>query len=564
MKTNPEVILKNLNKAQIEAVINFEGPSLIIAGAGAGKTRVLTHRIAYMLSQGIDPSRIMALTFTNKAADEMKNRIAQMISYKQARHLWMGTFHSIFRKILKNEAQKLGYNENFTIYDTEDSLALIKEIIKLLHLSSDIYNYKTILSRISNAKNNLITYQNYKNNKDLLESDQRSRMDKFWQIYETYQLRLKQSNAMDFDDLLLNTNILFRDFPDVLQKYQQAFDYILVDEYQDTNYSQYLIIKKLSLQHKNICVVGDDSQSIYSFRGARIENILNFKHDYSNFKLFKLEQNFRSTKTIVNAANSLIEKNNERIPKNIFTENELGEPIEVIKALTDSEEAYIVANLIKKNHNNKNIPYNQIAVLYRINRQSRTLEDALRRENIPYRIYGGISFYQRKEIKDVLAYIRLAVNNFDNEALLRIINFPSRGIGPTTIEKILLLSAQHNINIWTLIQNKEILFELTKTNIVYKIQSFVQLINDISNSINTLSAHEFINYLLEKTHIIEELQKEKNAESNDRIDNIKELVNSIKDFEDEYINNNEKQPTIVDFLEHVSLLTSIDEENEKI
>ncbi|NSW45578.1 MAG: UvrD-helicase domain-containing protein [Bacteroidales bacterium] len=562
MKKNYD-ILQALNQSQKEAVVNYQGPTLIIAGAGSGKTRVLTHRIAYMLQQGIHPARIMALTFTNKAADEMKERIAHMVSYKQARQLWMGTFHSVFRKMLKDEAEKLNYTSNFTIYDSDDSKNLIKHIIKDLNLDSEKYKVNDVHARISKAKNNLITYQSYKNKKELLEADSHRKMDMLWKIYENYQIRLKNSNAMDFDDLLLNTNILFRDFPDSLTKYQNLFDYILVDEYQDTNFAQYLIIKKLSAQHKNLCVVGDDSQSIYSFRGARIENILNFKNDYPNFKLYKLEQNYRSTQNIVNAANSLIEHNKERIPKVIYSENPEGEKVELLKALTETEEAYIVAKITEQLHQNKKIPYNEIAVLYRMNSQSRVLEDSFRRQNIPYRIYGSVSFYQRKEIKDIIAYIRLAINHNDDEALLRIINVPARGIGPTTLEKIQSIANEQQTCIWNIISNHAIIYHNLKTNIIHKIILFTNLINELSENIKSLNAFDFIELLINKSGIVDELTKENTQDALNRKENIQELVNSIKDFQDNIEEITQTTPNIIDFLEHVSLLSSVDEQNEK-
>ncbi|MGQ9846059.1 MAG: ATP-dependent helicase [Bacteroidales bacterium] len=556
-------ILISLNENQLQAVINFQGPTLIIAGAGSGKTRVLTHRIAYMLQQGIHPARIMALTFTNKAADEMKERIAQMVSYKQARQLWIGTFHSIFRRILKEEAEKLQYNSNFTIYDTDDSKNLIKNIIKTLNLDIEKYKVNDVLSRISKAKNNLITYQAYKKNREYLQSDAKRKNEALWQIYEHYQIRLKTANAMDFDDLLLNTNILFRDYTEVLEKYQNLFDYILVDEYQDTNYAQYLIIKKISARSRNICVVGDDSQSIYSFRGARIENILNFKKDYPDYKLYKLEQNYRSTKTIVNAANSLIEHNNERIPKLIYTENEEGDKIQLLKGLTETEEAYIVAKIAQDLKTKEHIPYNEMAVLYRINAQSRVLEDSFRRLNIPYKVYGSLSFYQRKEIKDILAYIRLTINHNDDESLLRIINIPSRGIGPTTLEKIQLMAIENQTSIWEIISNENTLTQLLKNAIVHKVLRFTNLIQELSDTINQFSAFEFIEHLISKSGIIDELDKQNTQEALNRKENIHELVNSIKDFEDSKLEETGIKPNIIDFLEHVSLLSTVDELNDK-
>jgi DNA helicase-2/ATP-dependent DNA helicase PcrA len=556
-------ILEQLNEAQKEAVTHFEGPTLIIAGAGSGKTRVLTNRIAYMLEKNIHPARIMALTFTNKAADEMKIRIAQMVSDKASRYLWMGTFHSMFRKILKAEAEKLKFTSNFTIYDTDDSRSLIKNIIKELSLETERYKPNEIHSRISKAKNNLITAEHYKNDKDLIQIDFQHKVEKLWQIYEIYQHRLVSANAMDFDDLLLNTNILFRDFPDVLEKYQRIFDYILVDEYQDTNYSQYLIVRKLSQIHQNLCVVGDDSQSIYSFRGARIENILNFKKDYPQYQLFKLEQNYRSTQTIVNAANSLISHNRERIPKNVFSRNAEGEKIEILKALTETEEAYLIVKIVAELKNKDNSSYKEMAVLYRINAQSRVLEDAFRRFNIPYKIYGSLSFYQRKEIKDVLAYIRLCINHNDDEALKRIINIPARGIGPHTIEKIQNVAIEKDISMWNVLNNDDTMLSLVSNSFNNKLKQFVSLFSELSTSAEKSSAFEFIEELIRKSRIIEELEKEKTTESFTRKENIQELVNSIKDFEINFEEKSQKKPSISEFLDHVSLLSTIDEQSEK-
>ncbi len=560
MKNN---ILDTLNEAQKEAVIHYNGPTLIIAGAGAGKTRVLTNRIAYMLEQHIHPARIMALTFTNKAANEMKERISQMVSYKATRNLWMGTFHSIFRRILKDEAEKLHFNSNFTIYDTDDSRSLIKSITKELSLDTDHYKPNDIHSRISKAKNNLCTPEQYKNDKQMLDLDRKHKVENLWQIFELYQRRLATANAMDFDDLLLYTNILFQNFPDVLEKYQNLFDYILVDEYQDTNYAQYLIVYKLSQTHQNLCVVGDDSQSIYSFRGARIENILNFQKDYPQHQLFKLEQNYRSTKTIVNASNSLINHNAGRIPKIIFSNNHQGEKIDVLKGVTETEEAYLIAKIASDLHNDKKISYNEIAVLYRINAQSRVLEDAFRRFNIPYRIYGSLSFYQRKEIKDVLAYTRLSLNHNDEEALKRIINFPLRGIGPTTLEKIQTNAIQDNTSMWQILSDDNKLHEIVSDTFYHKLHPFVLLINKLSDLATSVSAFVFIDMLLKKSGILSELEKEKSAEGFTRKENIQELVNSIKDFEQSFEENYQKKPFIQDFLDHVSLLSTIDEQSDK-
>jgi DNA helicase-2/ATP-dependent DNA helicase PcrA len=445
--------LNQLNDIQRQAVEAKDGPSLIVAGAGSGKTRVLTYRIAYLLASGVPPWNILSLTFTNKAAKEMKERIATIVGADLAGSLWMGTFHSIFSKILRIEAERLGYPPAFTIYDTADSKSLLKSIIKDLKLDDKAYNVGGVLSRISMAKNNLVTAEAYKGNQSAIETDRMSKRPEIYKIYQLYAMRCRKAGAMDFDDLLLNTNILFRDYPDVLEKYQNKFKYILVDEYQDTNFAQYLIIKKLSQQHQNISVVGDDAQSIYSFRGAKIENILNFKNDYPQHRLFKLEQNYRSTQTIVNAANSLIAKNEKQIPKVVFSENDEGELIKLMSAYTDKEEGFKVVSDIYDHTISGTAEYSDMAILYRTNAQSRIFEEALRKRNIPYKIYGGLSFYQRKEIKDLVAYFRMVVNPDDDEALKRIINYPTRGIGATTVGKIEVAANENNISLWEVLNN---------------------------------------------------------------------------------------------------------------
>ena len=428
--------LKDLNETQRDAAMQSEGPSLVIAGAGSGKTRVLTYRIANLLDKGVNPWSILALTFTNKAAKEMKERIAALVGPDKANSLWMGTFHSIFARILRKEGQLLGYPSNFTIYDTMDSRSVISSIIKEFQLDSQIYKASEIAGRISSAKNNLITCTAYLSNTQLTGADAASKRPKIGEIYQLYTKRCKKAGSMDFDDLLLNMNILFRDFPDVLKKYQTYFHYLLVDEYQDTNFSQYLIVNKLASQHHNLCVVGDDAQSIYSFRGARIENILHFKKDYPEHKIFKLEQNYRSTQNIVNAANSIIEKNKNQIQKKVFSENETGEQINVVESNTDHEEAFYVTNNIIETKSEQRSDFLDFAILYRTNAQSRVFEESLRKRSIPYKIYGNVSFYQRKEHKDVLAYFKLVVNPHDDEALKRIINYPARGIGDTTVPRL--------------------------------------------------------------------------------------------------------------------------------
>ncbi|MFO7789736.1 MAG: UvrD-helicase domain-containing protein, partial [Bacteroidales bacterium] len=446
-------IEKDLNPVQQKAVVNTDGPSLIIAGAGSGKTRVLTYRIAYLLSIDTPPSNILALTFTNKAANEMKERIKTMVGEKKAIDLWMGTFHSIFARILRYEAPLLRFNKNFTIFDQADSRNLIKKIIKDFSLDTKEYPPKEIQARISMAKNNLMTFQAYKKNHELINEDRKRHRMEFVRIYEKYAVTCKKNNVMDFDDLLLFTNILFKNHPDVLARYQHKFRYILVDEYQDTNYAQYLILKNLAKSHKNICVVGDDSQSIYAFRGAKIENILNFQKDYPNCKITKLERNYRSTKTIVNAANSLIARNKMRIDKKVFSKNQEGNNILLAQTNSDTEEAFFIADEIESTQKELNTSLDECAVLYRTNAQSRQIEEALRKNNIPHRIYAGLSFYQRKEIKDIVAYFRLVINPNDTEALVRIINYPSRKIGDTTLKKIQQFADNHGKNMWEAIQD---------------------------------------------------------------------------------------------------------------
>jgi len=440
-----------LNEEQIRAVENIDGSSMVIAGAGSGKTRVLTYRIAHMINSDIDAFNILALTFTNKAAKEMKKRISLQVSGNEARNIWMGTFHSIFARILRTESEKLGYPSNFTIYDSQDSKNLIKAIVKELGLDDKIYKPNIIANRISNAKNNLVSAQAYINNTTIQADDRQSAKPKLGEIYETYSKRCFKAGAMDFDDLLFKTNVLLRDFPDVLFKYQDKFRYIMVDEFQDTNFSQYLIVKTLAARFENICVVGDDAQSIYAFRGASIQNILNFKKDYPDAKTFKLEQNYRSTDTIVKAANSIINKNKDQIQKDIWTSNETGAPIKVLRSLTDNEEGLTISSEIfreKVNGQRKNLDF---AILYRTNAQSRSMEESLRKKDIPYRIYGGLSFYQRKEIKDILGYYRLVLNPKDEEALKRVINYPTRGIGKTTLDKVIIAANTHDVSLWDVI-----------------------------------------------------------------------------------------------------------------
>ncbi|MCX6238083.1 MAG: UvrD-helicase domain-containing protein [Bacteroidia bacterium] len=553
--------LENLNSAQRDAVINTEGASLVIAGAGSGKTRVLTYRIAHLLTNGVPPSAILALTFTNKAAREMKERIATEVGNNVSRHLWMGTFHAIFSRILRAEAATIGYPSTFTIYDTQDSKSLIKSVIKSLNLEDATYKPGVILSRISTAKNNLITPVAYHQNPLMREADQAARIPRTGEIYLEYSKRCKNAGAMDFDDLLLITNILFKNHPEILSKYQQLFRYILVDEYQDTNFSQYLIVKRLAEIHQNICVVGDDAQSIYSFRGARIENILNFKNDYSGYSTYKLEQNYRSTQVIVDAANSLIAKNKHQLPKTVFSENALGERIKVLTAMNEHEEGYLVANEIfdhrMKDHEN----YSDFAILYRTNAQSRVFEEILRKRNIPYKIYGGLSFYQRKEIKDILSYFRLIINTKDDESFKRIINYPARGIGATTLNKLEDAAATSGCSIFEVATYPEkMLLAGLNAGVIRKISVFTQLISKFAVQFTTTEAYEMANKIASESGILTELYQDKSPENLSRYENTQELLNAIQDFS--LTAKEEGRPDGLQiFMEDVALLT--DQDNDK-
>ena len=546
--------LNNLNNSQLESTLQMDGPMIVIAGAGSGKTRVLTYKIAYLMTEGVDPFNILALTFTNKAAKEMKERIATIVG-NEAKNLWMGTFHSVFARILRTEAHKIGYTSNFTIYDSDDSQKLVSRIIKEFNLDKDQYKYKSIFSRISSMKNSFITPNNYLNNEELLLSDKISNRSKFYQIYNEYVERCFKAGAMDFDDLLLKTNELLNSYPDTLSKYQNIFKYILVDEYQDTNHSQYLIIRALSDKFQNICVVGDDAQSIYSFRGANINNILNFQKDFPDSKIFRLEQNYRSTKNIVNAANSLIENNQKRLKKNVWTENESGEKISVNKLLTDGEEGRFVASSIFENKMQSQLQNSDFAILYRTNAQSRSFEDALRKKNISYRVYGGLSFYQRKEIKDVLAYLRLLINPDDEQAFKRIINFPARGIGQTTLNKIAVEAKNSSVSdyifIKDLLKSSEILNNSTKN----KLLDFVIMIESIKNKIEHADVFDITKEVLKQSGLYNLYKNDESLEGINRIQNIEELLNGIKDF----VENNEKsQAYVSSFLQDVALATDQD------
>ncbi|MDR1985258.1 MAG: UvrD-helicase domain-containing protein [Prevotellaceae bacterium] len=556
-----------LNDTQYQAATAIDGASLIIAGAGSGKTRTLTYRIAYMISKGIAPQNILALTFTNKAAKEMRERIKSITGWQNSYSLWMGTFHSIFSRILRKEAAAINFTENFTIYDTADSRNLIKSIIRELGYDDTKYKPNEIQSRISKAKNTLITPQVYAASAQLLNEDTLHRKPYFINIYSAYEQRCKLANAMDFDDLLLNTNILFHKNPDILGKYQNQFKYILIDEYQDTNYSQYLIVKKLAEKHGNICVVGDDAQSIYAFRGARIENILNFRNDYPEYKEFKLEQNYRSTQTIVNAANSIIKNNSNQLKKTCFSKSEIGEKISLINAFTDQEEGFLVVNSISDMIYRKRASYSNFAILCRTNAQSRIFEDALRRKNIPYKIYGGLSFYQRAEIKDFTAYLRLCINHNDDEAFKRIINYPARGIGNTTMERLQIFANKEQKSLFDAIKSDNFHESEIKNATQNKLRDFIAFIESFTAKAFTADAFEFANELAFASGIIADLKQDISPEGKSRYENIDSLMNAIKEFCDNEKNNNDNQSdflvTINEYLDNLALITDADNEKEE-
>ncbi|MDP2058928.1 MAG: 3'-5' exonuclease, partial [Flavobacteriaceae bacterium] len=553
-----EAILKTLNEAQLKPVLHKDGPLMVIAGAGSGKTRVLTFRIANLMHQGVDAFNILALTFTNKAAKEMKNRIGKIVGNTESKNLWMGTFHAIFAKILRFEGDKLGFPSNFTIYDTQDSLRLITTIIKEMQLDKEVYKPKQVLNRISSYKNNLITVRAYLNDPELMEADAMSKKPRLGEVYHNYVERCFKAGAMDFDDLLLRTNELLTRFPEVLMKYQNRFRYILVDEYQDTNHSQYLIVKMLSDRFQNICVVGDDSQSIYAFRGANIQNIFNFQKDYENVAIYRLEQNYRSTKNIVEAANSLIDKNKQRLEKVIWTHNEDGDQILVKRLLTDAEEGRFVASTIFENKMNLQMYNRDFAVLYRTNAQSRSIEDALRKQDIPYRIFGGLSFYQRKEIKDVVAYLRLIVNPNDEEALVRVINYPARGIGDTTLEKLTVAANHYKRSIFEVMQHLDkIDLKLNKPTI-QRLEDFVTMIQSFQVLNQTYDAFDLSSHVARKSGLLQELKKDGTPEGISRIDNIEELLNGIKDFIEGQKEVEGATGSLTEFLQDISLASDLD------
>ncbi len=552
--------LNQLNEAQKQAVLHKEGPMIIIAGAGSGKTRVLTYRIAHLMKQGVDPFNILALTFTNKAAREMKTRIAQMVGQSEAKNLWMGTFHSVFARILRSEGEKIGFPSNFTIYDTQDSVRLLTSIIKEMGLEKEKYKPKQVLGRISQYKNSLITVRAYYNNPELMEADKMAGRPRLGEVYKEYVDRCFKSGAMDFDDLLLRTNELLTRFPDVLAKYQDRFRYILVDEYQDTNHSQYLIVRALADRFQNICVVGDDSQSIYAFRGANIKNILNFQRDYEGVKIYKLEQNYRSSKNIVNAANSVINKNKTKLNKEIWTANDVGGKVKIMQTLSEGEEGRFVSGSIFENKMQHQVKNSDFAVLYRTNAQSRAIEDALRKKDIPYMIYGGLSFYQRKEIKDTLAYLRLLVNTNDEEALKRVINYPARGIGQTTVEKLVVAANHYKKSIFEVLENLDKVELKINSGTKIKLQNFITMIKSFQVEAQSKNAYEISDFVIKKTKLIKDLELDGTPEAVSRVENVQELLNGIKDFIE--IQEDKSNTSLANFLEDVALATDFDNKKD--
>ncbi|MBB1193932.1 ATP-dependent DNA helicase [Flavobacterium sp. SOK18b] len=552
--------IDQLNEAQREPVLQKDGPMIIIAGAGSGKTRVLTIRIAYLMHQGVDAFSILSLTFTNKAAREMKKRISDIVGAGEAKNLWMGTFHSVFARILRSEAEHLGYPSNFTIYDSQDSLRAISGIIKEMQLDRDVYKPKQVLGRISNFKNSLITVKAYFNNPELQEADAMSKKPRMGEIYQNYVERCFKAGAMDFDDLLLKTNELLTRFPEILAKYQNRFRYILVDEYQDTNHSQYLIVRALSDKFQNICVVGDDAQSIYAFRGANINNILNFQKDYEGVKTFRLEQNYRSTKNIVEAANTIIDKNKVKLDKIVWTANDFGPKIKVHRSLTDNEEGRFVASTIWEQKMQQQLSNGAFAILYRTNAQSRAMEDALRKRDIPYRIYGGLSFYQRKEVKDVLCYLRLVINPKDEEALMRVINYPARGIGNTTIEKLTIAANHYKRSIFEVMQNIERIDLKLNSGTKQKLLDFVIMVQSFQAINENQDAFYLAEHVAKKTGLIQELKKDATPEGMAKIQNIEELLNGIKDFTEGQVEVDGARGSLAEFMEDVALATDLDKD----
>ena len=543
--------LDGLNPSQKAAVEQIEGPVMIVAGAGSGKTRVITYRVAHLIRKGVDPFNILVLTFTNKAAKEMRERIMKVVG-TEAKNIWMGTFHSVFAKLLRVEALKIGYPNNFTIYDTDDSKSLIRSILKEMQLDDKLYNANFVYNRISSSKNNLISPAEYSQNEHIQSEDFSSGRGKMGEVYQTYTQRCYKAGAMDFDDLLYKTNVLLREHPEVLYKYQNKFKYLMVDEYQDTNFSQYLIVKKLAANNENICVVGDDAQSIYAFRGANIQNILNFEKDYPDLKVYKLEQNYRSTQNIVNVANSIIANNKNQLKKSVFSENETGDKIKVSRAFSDNEEGKIVAEAIAQEQALKGSKYRDFAILYRTNAQSRAMEESLRKLNVPYKIYGGLSFYQRKEIKDLIAYFRLTFNPNDEEALKRVINYPRRGIGDTTIERIIIAADQHNLTLWEIIIDSNRYLDARSAS---SVGNFALMIQSFQVMTKTHSAYDTALHIAQHSTLLKDLHSDKSIEGLSRYENIQELLNGIKEFSER---EDIEEKSLDIFMQDVALLTNDD------
>ncbi|MFI5453591.1 ATP-dependent helicase [Pedobacter sp. UC225_61] len=548
--------LAGLNPQQRAAVENTEGPVMIVAGAGSGKTRVITYRVAHLIEKGVDAFNILVLTFTNKASKDMRERIGKVVG-NEAKNIWMGTFHSVFAKILRVEAEKIGYPSNFTIYDTDDSKSLIRTILKEMQLDDKLYAANVVYNRISSAKNNLVSATEYLENSQIQAEDAGNKRPLLGLIYETYAKRCYKAGAMDFDDLLFKTNVLLKNHPDVLNKYQHKFKYLMVDEYQDTNFSQYTIVKKLAAAHQNICVVGDDAQSIYAFRGANIQNILNFERDYPELKVYKLEQNYRSTQNIVEVANSIIANNKNQLEKNVFSENEKGDRIKVSRAFSDNEEGKLVAEAIVQDRANSGLKYHDFAILYRTNAQSRAMEEALRKLNVPYKIYGGLSFYQRKEIKDLIAYFRLTFNPADEEAIKRVINYPRRGLGDTTVEKISAAADQHDVTMWQVICNPQ---QYIQGRIANQLNDFAVMIQSFAAESKKLDAYETALYIAQHSGILKELHTDDSVEGRSRYENIQELLNGIKEFAER---EDIEDRSLAIFMQDIALLTNDDNDKNK-
>jgi DNA helicase-2/ATP-dependent DNA helicase PcrA len=547
--------LAGLNTSQKQAVEQTEGPVMIIAGAGSGKTRVITYRVAHLIRKGVDPFNVLVLTFTNKAAKEMRNRISAVVG-SEAKNIWMGTFHSVFAKILRVEANKIGYPNNFTIYDTDDSKSLIKTILKEMSLDDKLYHHNFVYGRISNAKNNLISVQEYQQNETIQAEDFTSGRGFLGKIYETYVNRCFKAGAMDFDDLLFKTNVLLKEHPDVLYKYQNKFKYLMVDEYQDTNFSQYLIVKKLAAIRENLCVVGDDAQSIYAFRGANIQNILNFQKDYPDVKVYKLEQNYRSTQNIVNVANSIIANNKNQLEKNIFSDNEVGEKIKITRSFSDNEEGKSVAESIIQERGNNNLEWKSFAILYRTNAQSRSMEEGLRKLNVPYKIYGGLSFYQRKEIKDLIAYFRLTFNPSDEEAFKRVINYPARGIGKTTLDRIILAADQNQMTLFDIICDAP---KYLENRSAMAVESFATAIQSFAVVAKNSNAYDTALHIAQQSGLLKDLYSDKSVEGLNRYENIQELLNGIKEFSER---EDIEERSLDIFMQDIALLTNDDNDKD--